>query len=134
MPQKPWGGKHLLGWVFSGWRGGRLGLRGKVNLSRKSLKVHVESPRILQWGRPPPLVRTMTPQRRARGRTYPLLAAPPRRPQDLPGVRGEVVPHSGNHPGSGPELTHSAFRPVAAGEHAKRQMARSGNNAVEVIA
>ena len=59
---------------------------------------------------------------------------PPRRPQDHPGVRGEVVPHSGNHPGSGPELTHSAFRPAAAGEYAKRQMARSGKRPAEVIA
>jgi len=45
------------------------------------------------------------------GRPYPLLAAPPRRPQDPPGVRGEVVPHNGNHPIQGPELTHSPFRP-----------------------
>ena len=46
----------------------------------------------------------------------------------------QVVPPAAITLSNGPELTHSAFRPTAADEHAKRQMVRSGKDAAEVIA
>jgi hypothetical protein len=102
MPKKPGCGKHLLG-----RRCGRLGLMGVVNLFRRAGRSR--SGYLAFHGG------AVRPYSGAYGAAAGKVdgSARPHSGPGRPASRrpGEVVPRSGNHQDSGPELTHSAFRP-----------------------